>query len=48
MRGRGSVFRVLYHKIAGWNMLRAAASEKLSAWVAAQVAKALGLGEAAV
>jgi hypothetical protein len=47
VRGRGSVFRVLYHKIAGWNMLRAAASEKVRAWVAAQVAKSLGMGDAA-
>ena len=43
VRGRGSVFRVLYHKLAGWNMLRAAASETMRAWVATQVAKALGL-----
>ena len=41
------MFRVLYHKIAGWNMLRAAASEKVRAWVAAQVAKSLGMGDAA-
>ena len=47
VRGRGSVFRVLYHKIAGWNMLRAAASEKVRAWVATQVAKTLGTGDAA-
>ena len=47
VRGRGSVFRVLYHKVAGWNMLRAAASEKVRAWVAAQVAKSLGMGDAA-
>ena len=33
VRGRGSVFRVLLHKVAGWNVLRAAASKKLSAWV---------------
>ena len=31
VRGRGSVFRVLLHKVAGWNVLRAAASEKLRA-----------------
>jgi hypothetical protein len=47
VRGRGSVFRVLYHKIAGWNVLRAAASGKVRAWVAAQVAKTLGIGAAA-
>ena len=28
MPGRGSVFRVVLHKIAGWNLLRAAASTK--------------------
>ena len=47
VRGRGSVFRLLYHKIAGWNMLRAAASGKVRAWVATQVAKTLGMGGAA-
>jgi Transposase DDE domain len=41
VRGRGSVFRVLLHKVAGWNVLRAAASEKLRAWVKAQVARTL-------
>ena len=29
VRGRGSVFRVILHKVAGWNVLRAAASKKL-------------------
>ena len=29
VRGRGGVFRVLLHKVAGWNVLRAAASAKL-------------------
>src|SRR5208337_2379081 len=29
VRGRGSVFRVIWHKLAGWNVLRAAASKKL-------------------
>ena len=33
VRGRGSVFRVILHKVAGWNVLRAAASKKLRAWV---------------
>lgn len=42
VRGRGSVFRQLYHKIAGWNMLRAAASEKARAWIKLQVTKCLG------
>ena len=41
VRGRGSVFRVLLHKVAGWNVLRAAASEKLRAWVKARVAQTL-------
>jgi DDE family transposase len=41
VRGRGSVFRVLLHKIAGWNVLRASASTKLRAWVKTQVAETL-------
>jgi Transposase DDE domain len=41
VRGRGSVSRVVLHKVAGWNVLRAAASKKLRAWVSAQVAQAL-------
>ena len=41
VRGRGSVFRVVQHKLAGWNVLRAAASTKLRAWVAEQVARSL-------
>ena len=41
VRGRGSVFRVLLHKVAGWNVLRAAASAKLRAWVKTQVARTL-------
>jgi Transposase DDE domain len=41
VRGRGSVFRVLRHKVAGWNVLRAAASAKLRAWVQTQVARTL-------
>ena len=41
VRGRGSVSRVLLHKIAGWNVLRASASTKLRAWVRTQVAEAL-------
>lgn len=45
VRGRGSVFRVIFHKLAGWNMLRAAASKKLRAWVAERVAKTLGVGK---
>ena len=45
VRGRGSVSRVLLHKVAGWNVLRAAASEKLKAWVASRVAETLGTGD---
>ncbi len=41
VRGRGSVFRVILHKVAGWNVLRAAASQKLRAWVRTQVARTL-------
>ena len=41
VRGRGSVFRVLHHKIAVWNVLRASASTKLRAWVRTQVAQTL-------
>jgi len=47
VRGRGSVFRVLWHKVAGWNLLRAAASAKLRAVVADAVARSLGLGRSA-
>jgi len=47
VRGRGSVFRVLWHKLAGWNVLRAAASKKLRAWVAEQMARMLKRGESA-
>jgi hypothetical protein len=45
VRGRGSVFRVLLHKVAGWNVLRAAASETLRAWVKIQVTETLKGGE---
>jgi hypothetical protein len=41
VRGRGSVFRVILHKIAGWNLLRAAASTKLRALVSSEVAQTL-------
>ncbi len=41
VRGRGSVFRVIMHKVAGWNVLRAAAAETLRAWVRTQVAQTL-------
>ena len=45
VRGRGSVFRVILHKVAGWNVLRAAASKKLRAWVSNEVAETLKGGE---
>jgi hypothetical protein len=41
VRGRGSVFRVILHKVAGWNVLRAAVSTKLRAWVSNEVAQTL-------
>jgi Transposase DDE domain len=41
VRGRGSVFRVILHKVAGWNVLRAAASKELRAWIKTQVAGTL-------
>lgn len=44
VRGRGSVFRAIMHKLAGWNVLRAAASAKLRAWVTERVAESLGAG----
>jgi hypothetical protein len=47
VRGRGSVFRVIWHKLAGWNVLRAAASKKLRAWVAERMARMLKRGESA-
>ncbi len=47
LRGRGlkSVSRVVLHKLAGWNVLRAAASEKLRTWVAFRVAVTLGTSD---
>jgi hypothetical protein len=33
VRGRGSVFRAILHKVTGWNVLRAAAATKMRAWV---------------
>jgi Transposase DDE domain len=45
VRGRGSVFRVIMHKVAGWNVLRAAASKRMRAWVSGQVAQTLKGGE---
>jgi hypothetical protein len=45
VRGRGSVFRVILHKVAGWNVLRAAASKKLRAWVSNEVAQTLKRAE---
>jgi hypothetical protein len=45
VRGRGSVFRVILHKVAGWNVLRAAASTKLRARMRITVAQTLKSGE---
>jgi hypothetical protein len=45
VRGRGSVFRVIMHKLTGWNVLRAAASTKMRAWVSNQVAQTFKGGE---
>jgi len=39
------VFRVILHKVAGWNVLRAAAAQKMRAWVSSQVAQTLKGGE---
>ncbi len=44
VRGRGAVFRTILLKVSGWNVLRAAASEKLRTAVQAEVAKVLGAG----
>ena len=40
VRGRGSVFRVIQHKIAGWNVLRASVSDKMRAVVAKRMSEA--------
>ena len=45
VRGRGSVFRVILHKVAGWNVLRAAAAKTMRTWVSGQVAQTLKGGE---
>ena len=45
VRGRGSVFRVILHKVTGWNVLRAAASEALRARVRAAVARTMKRSE---
>jgi hypothetical protein len=45
VRGMGSVSRVILHKLAGWNVLRAAASKGLKAWVASRVSETLGNGD---
>lgn len=45
VRGRGSVFRVILHKLAGWNVLRAAAAPTMRAWVKTQVAQTLKRSE---
>lgn len=48
VRGRGSVFRVILHKLTGWNVLRAAASKKIRVWVSTRVAETLKAGEFAL
>jgi hypothetical protein len=45
VRGRGSVFRTIMHKVTGWNVLRAAASTTLRAQVRAEVARAINGSE---
>jgi len=45
VRGMGSVSRMLRHKLAGWNVLRASASRTLKAWVASRVAETLGASD---
>jgi DDE family transposase len=45
VRGLKSVSRVLLHKLAGWNVLRASASQKLRTWVASRVAETLGTSD---
>ena len=46
VRGRASVFRVILHKVTGWNVLRAAASKALRGRVRAEVARTLKGSEA--
>jgi hypothetical protein len=41
VRGRGSVSRVILHKVAGWNVLRAAATQTMRAWVRDKMAETL-------
>jgi hypothetical protein len=41
VRGRGSVFRMLLHKVAGWNVLRASSSPTLRKRVRVHVAETL-------
>jgi hypothetical protein len=45
VRGLRSVSRVLLHKLAGWNVLRATASRRLKTWVASRVSETLGKGD---
>ncbi len=44
VRGLKGVSRVVLHKLAGWNVSRASASQKLKSWVASRVAETLGRG----
>jgi Transposase DDE domain len=46
VRGRGSVFRVIGHKTAGWNVLRAAAADRIRAWVTERMAASLAYRQA--
>ncbi len=45
VRGLKGVSRVVLHKLAGWNVLRASTSEKLRTWVAVRVAETLGTSD---
>jgi hypothetical protein len=47
VRGRGAVFRVVLVKLAGWNVLRAAASGKLRARIATKMQGMLEVGDPA-
>ena len=44
VRGRGAVFRQLLLKVTGWNVLRASASSKVRATIAARLTQLLGAG----
>jgi len=44
VRGRGAVFRTILLKVTGWNVLLAAASEKLVAMIQDKLTQMLGAG----